>query len=304
MNIKKLLAWMTLARVPFHIAGVFPFVLGNVLSWYITGRLNWIVFVWSILAVELILLAIHYTGEYSDYEVDSISAKIGVSKFSGGSQILQMRIISKKDTLIAVLICLLMAGGVGILLQFYYKTGIFTITLGMIALFGGLFYSAKPIKWAYRGVGELWVGFCYGWLTLATSFYLQTGEIPSLIHWASLPIALSIFNVILINEFPDYIADREAGKRNLVVRFGTSNMSKLYALISFAMCISFTISIKAGIPFKALWFFSPLMILSLVTSMQVLKGKYAEKRKLESICARTLIVNIGITASLLLAVLI
>jgi 1,4-dihydroxy-2-naphthoate octaprenyltransferase len=72
----------------------------------------------------------------------------------------------------------------------------------------------------------------------------------------SFQVALSIFNVILINEFPDYRADREAGKLTLVARFGVAKMSRLYALISAGVWGSYIFSVKMGIPVKALLFFS------------------------------------------------
>ncbi|MEW6675710.1 MAG: prenyltransferase [Nitrospirota bacterium] len=115
-------------------------------------------------------------------------------------------------------------------------------------------YTTKPIQWSYRGMGEILIGFCYGWLPVAASCYIQIGQISPLVHWVSLPIAFTIFNVILINEFPDYPADREFGKKNLVVRFGKERMSKLYALMSFAALCSYVLAIITCVPIKA--FFS------------------------------------------------
>lgn len=302
--IKQTINWMTLARLPFHIAGILPFILGGILAWHITGNLNWAIMLWSILAVEFILLTVHFASEYFDYEVDSVSAKLGKNRFSGGSQILQKGIISKKKALIASFISIIPALFIGLLLQFYYKTNFLTLPLGIIGLILGLSYSVKPIRLAYRGFGEIIVGFCYGWLTLATAYYLQVGSIPAIVHLISLPLGFSIFNVILINEFSDYHADREARKNNLVVRFGWVSMSKLYALINLAICISYGIAVIVGTKLTALLIFSPIILISILTSTQVLKGKYQNSKKLESICARTLIINLGVSISLILTILI
>jgi len=78
------------------------------------------------------------------------------------------------------------------LLQFYYKTGPYTIPLGALGAFAGFFYSARPIQWSYRGVGEIWIGLCYGWLTVAASYYIQTGELSPLVHWTALPISFTL----------------------------------------------------------------------------------------------------------------
>lgn len=302
--VKNILNWMILARLPFHIAGILPFILGSIIALYTTGKFDWVIFGLSVIAVEFILLTIHYSSEYFDYEVDSLSAKLGKNRFSGGSQILQSGVIPRRKSLSASFICVIPAMIIGILLQFRYNTGILTIPFGTLALFLGLTYSAKPIRWAYNGIGEIVIGFCYGWLTLVTAYYLQTGKTSAIIHLTSIPVALSIFNVILINEFPDYLADKEAGKNNLVVRFGQANMSKLYGFLSLGICLSYAMAIMKGIPVKALLIFSPIILIAIITAYQVVRGEYRDSKKLESICARTLIVNLGVSASLALAILI
>lgn len=302
MNTNKLKAWFFLSRPPFHTVGVFPFILGSLLAWYVTGHLNWIILGWGILAVILIMLATYYSGEYFDYETDSLSAQLERNRFSGGTQVLQTGIIPRKRAFVGAVISLMFAAGIGFLLQFYYQTGVYTIALGAIGMFAGFFYTTKPIQWSYRGVGEIWIGFCYGWLVVAASYYIQTGQLSPLVHWTALPIAFTIFNVILINEFPDYHADQKIGKKNLVVRFGKVKMGKLYALVSIAVWMSFLLSVRAGIPPKALFFFTPIFLLSLITSLQVFRGEYRDQKKLEGICAKTLTINLGTTISFILAI--
>ena len=301
-RMSKLKAWISLSRLPFHTVGIFPFILGNVLVWHITGHLDWTILGWGILTVVFIMFATYYSGEYFDYETDLLSAETGRNRFSGGSQVLQTGIIPRSQALIATFISIALALGIGALLQFYYRTGYLTLPLEIIGITGGLFYSTRPIQWAYRGLGEIWIGFCYGWLTIASSYYIQTGHFPALVHWTALPVAFSIFNVILINEFPDYEADKETGKKNLVVRFGKAKMSKLYALVSVGIWFSYLLLISFGIPIRSLLYFSPIFLLSIMTTFQVLRGKYKDPEILEKICAKTLIVNLGTTISLILSV--
>ena len=78
---KHILNWVKLARLLFHIAGILPFVLGSMIVLYVTGDLNWAIFSWSILGVEFILLTVHYSSEFFDYKVDSLSAKLGKKSF-------------------------------------------------------------------------------------------------------------------------------------------------------------------------------------------------------------------------------
>lgn len=303
MRSSKLWGWFLLARPPFHAVGVLPFVLGSFLAWDLTGEFSWTVLGWGTLGVVFIVLSTYYAGEYFDYETDALSARLEKNRFSGGSQVLQAQIIPRKKVFIAALICLCLAGGIGVLLQFYYQTGAYTIPLGVVGVFAGFFYSAKPLQWAYRGVGEIWIGFGYGWLTVAAAYYIQTGELVPLVHWIALPIALTIFNVILINEFPDYPADKKMGKRTLVVRLGKEKMSKLYALVNFGVWISYFLAIITGVPFKVVLLFAPVFVLSLLTTSQMLQGDYKDREKLERICGKTIIINLGTTVSFILAIL-
>lgn len=303
MRESKLWGWFLLARPPFHTVGVLPFLLGTFLAWHVEGHFSWVILGWGTLAVVLIMLLTYYLGEYFDYETDALSARLEKNRFSGGSQVLQAQIIPRKQAFIAAVVCLFFAGGIGALLQFYYKTGPYTIPLGAVGAFAGFSYSAKPVQWAYRGVGETWIGFCYGWLAVGVSYYIQTGGLVPLVHWTALPICLTIFNVILINEFPDYPADKKVGKKTLVVLFGREKMSRLYALVNVGMWVSYFLAVKSGIPLRAAVFFSPVFALSSLATFHMLRGEYKDRGKLEGLCGKTIMVNLGTTASFILAIL-
>jgi 1,4-dihydroxy-2-naphthoate octaprenyltransferase len=146
-------------------------------------------------------------------------------------------------------------------------------------------------------LGEILIGFCYGWLPIATGFFLFTGFFSPQILMLSIPVGLSIFNVILINEFPDEEADRAIGKKNLVVRFGKERMGDLYLGLSILTGFFF-IRMMWGLGQTPLW----LLGLSGVPAFlilwnlgQVWKGNYHDHKKLELLCRNTLFVNLFMT---------
>ena len=298
---EKLSAWLALSRLPFHSVGVLPFILGGVLAWRLEGAFRWDVFAWGTLGVVLIMLSTYYAGEYWDYEEDSLSARLTPNRFAGGSRVLQQGLLPRRAALWASLVSLLLAGGVGLILQFGYRTGPWTIPLGAVGMLGGFFYSTRPVRWVTRGWGELWIAFCYGWLPVATCYYLQAGEIAPLVHWLALPIGLTIFNVILLNEFPDYPADAATGKANMVMRLGPEWASRLYGLISLASWITMLLSLSHGVPTLALWFYLPVLALSLILVVQVTRGRWQDRPTLEKLCAANLVVNLGTTMAYILA---
>lgn len=297
----KIQAWFALSRPPFHAVGVLPFFLGTILAYSEEGIFRLSVLIWGIAGVLLIMLATYYAGEYWDFREDEISARLAPSRFAGGSGVLQKGIVPRHCARNASIVCLVLALGVGIMLQFVYRTGPWTLPLGMLGLVGGFFYSAQPVRWVRTGYGELWIAFCYGWLPIAASFYLQAGYISPLVHWLSLPVGLTIFNVILLNEFPDHEADQAAGKKNILVRLGASRASRLYAFLSSASWILFAVSIHQGAPVQAMLFYMPVFFVSIYLVVMVLSTRWQDRKVLERLCAVNILVNLGTTLAYILA---
>lgn len=293
--------WIQLSRLPFHLVGIFPFVLGSILAWRIYGMFSWPVFGWSTFAIILIMLSTYYSGEYYDLKEDKLSAEMERNAFSGGSQAIVKGLMPHTPAKIAAYISLLLAGIIGIMLQFHYKTGPWTIPLGMMGILSGFFYSTPPLRWVKRGIGEIMIGFCYGWLPVATAFYLQTGTIDNILHWISVPIACTIFNVILINEFPDYPADRIVGKRNLVVRLGKNSAALLYITVMIVSWIALIWTVNKGLPAVSILFYFPIFLIAFRLIIKMFKKDYLHREKLEAICGQTIIVNLGSTMAFILA---
>jgi 1,4-dihydroxy-2-naphthoate polyprenyltransferase len=286
-----------MSRPPFHIVGILPFVLGTVLANRLAGIFYIPVFILSLFAVILVMLLTYYNGEYYDIKEDTLAAKMGKNTFSGGSQVIAQNMLPRKYAKIGSYISLAIAVCIGLLLQFYFKTGIWTIALGAIGIFLGYFYSNPPIRWVSRGVGELFIGFTYGWLTVSTAFYIQAGHFSTVANWIAIPVALSIFNVILINEFPDYNADSLAGKRNIVVRIGKEKSSIIYISSVVLMWIFFGLSLLNGVPLMTVYFGIPFFLIAVFIIFSLIKKTYKDHKKLEMLCGMTLVINIGITLS-------
>jgi 1,4-dihydroxy-2-naphthoate octaprenyltransferase len=300
MVVKRLSAWVALSRPPFHSVGVLPFVLGGVLAWRQAGAFRWDVLGWGTLGVVLVMLATYYAGEYWDYKEDAISSR-QPSRFAGGSRVIQRGLLPRRAALWASLTSVLLALGVGLILWIGYRTGPWTMILGIVGILGGFFYSTRPVRWVSTGVGELWIAFCYGWLPVAAGYYLQVGKIAPLVHWLAVPIGLTIFNVILLNEFPDYPADVAAGKKNLAARLGRERVAWLYGLVSLGSWIGMGLSLMSGVPLQALWVYVPVLAVSLILTVLIVRGRWQERATLEKLCGANIGVNLGTTLAYILA---
>jgi 1,4-dihydroxy-2-naphthoate octaprenyltransferase len=300
MKMKRYLAaWWRLSRVPFLSVGILPLFLGFVLSWRWGYRGPFGLYLLATVVVVLIMWMTYYLGEWNDLEGDLLNQEF--NRFSGGSRILVEGVLPARVSVFLGYGCL--AGGIltGLYIYLRYQTGPWTLILGGIGIFFGFFYSGRPFRWAYRGIGEILIGFCYGWLPIATGFYLFAGFFNHQAFLLSIPVGLSIFNVILINEFPDEEADRNIGKRNLVVRFGKERMTDLYMGISILAGLFF---IKILMMFgKSSWLFAisaiPILLI-LWNLLMAWQEAYREAKRLELLCRNTLLVNLSMTMILTL----
>lgn len=280
-----------MSRIPFHSVGVLPFCLGAVIARHAAGTFNWPVFLWGTLAVVLVMLATYLAGEHYDFEEDRLSGRMERNPFTGGSQAVVRGMVPLHHPKIGSYVALVLAGIIGLLLQFHYRTGPWTIPMGIMGMAMGFFYSTEPIRWVKRGIGELFIGVSYGWLPIAVSYYLQTSSLAPLVHVTSLPVALSVFNVILINEFPDYPADLIQGKRNLTVRLGKKTASRIYAAASLGGVLLFPLPALAGLSPSGILLVLPAAALSLMLTTGMLRGRYEDRRVLERMCGMTIAVN-------------
>lgn len=294
--------WAALSRLPFHSVGILPFILGAVLAYRYTGAFNTTVFFLALSAVVLIMLATYYNGEVYDVKEDAISGQRLKSAFAGGSQMVVQSRVSRKRVKSAACVCISAAMIIGLALQFYYKTGLWTIPLGISGIVFGYFYSKPPFRWVEKGIGEIFIGYSYGWLPVAAGYYLQAATIIPVVHWISLPIACSIINVILINEFPDYTADKIALKNNLTVRIGKEKVAFVYVFLAASSAVLFFVSLSRGVPKACGIFYIPVFILSLFACFSILAKRYEKFSSLEKLCLFTILVNLGTALSYILGV--
>jgi 1,4-dihydroxy-2-naphthoate octaprenyltransferase len=97
-------------------------------------------------------------------------------------------------------------------------------------LFGAVFVLGYTDALARMGVGEVAAGLGLGGMAVAGVAMVQEGLLGPVALGASMPAFLMTFNLLLLNEFPDEAADREGGRRNLVLMLGRKGAAVVYAL--------------------------------------------------------------------------
>ena len=223
----KIKLWAKAVRAPFFTASVISVILGAIIAWNITGKFNVLNFVLTTIGVILIHAGTNLVNDYFDHKSNLDEINTNHTPFSGGSRVIQDNEISPKAMLTAGLGTFFFAAVIGLYLNAVTKGNII-LYIGIIGFFIGYFYTAKPLKLGYTALGELITTIACGPLVAYGSYYViaQTHAIQPL--FASIPIGILVGLILYINEFQDHKADKEVGKKTLVVVLGKARAIKLF----------------------------------------------------------------------------
>ena len=299
----RLKYWFLVSRIPFLSVMIIPYILGALIASRFPGIFNWPVFWIGLFGSLLVQLIAHYSGEVYDLPEDRLSVTLEKNFFTGGSGVLVENHIKPRNVKSLIRFIIFLAIIVGLILQFYFKTGKWSLLLGISGIICAYFYSKPPLRLVKRGIGEIFIAYAFGWLAVNVGFYLQAGRFDMLAAWISLPIACTVANIILINEYPDYPADRQIGKLNLLARIGKEKGAVLYVWLMVFGAGTFFLALAKGFPAQSGIFYFPVLIIAVSLAYQMLKGTYNDRKQLQNLCGLTILVNLGTSLSCILGLL-
>ena len=173
------------------------------------------------------------TDDYYDFRhLVDVFATDGKNPYTGGSGLLSAGLIQPRRCARSLSPSISIAIGIGVFLG--WTRGAFVLFLLAFGFFCAFFYTAPPIKFGYRGLGEMAQLLCFGPGIGLGAYYVQTQRISWEAFWGTLPFGIMLFSMITINEIPDYVEDRKGGKLNLVARFGRETGVWLFILSLFS----------------------------------------------------------------------
>jgi len=211
--------WLIAVRAPFFTGIAVPVIFGGALAFYQTGNFNWLTFVITLFGAILAHAGANLANDYYDHKTSDDEINENVTPFSGGSRVIQNKIISPARMLTGAFVCWALALAAGIYLTIV-TPGYWILILAVAGFIGGFFYTATRYAFAYNGIGELAILINFGVLPVMGSFYVQTGYFAWSAFWTSIPIGFLITAILYINQYPDYDADKAVKKNHLVVTFG------------------------------------------------------------------------------------
>ncbi len=251
----KLKAWYQASRPPFFITTLIPLTLGLVLAGRELGEWPLGLFMLILFGAFVVYLAVNIGNDYFDYLLGTDSGES-----IGGSRVLQSGLLSPA----ALRNSLIFLYSLGLISAVLITSFSGQYGLWFLIVFAGassFFYVAPPIKYGYRGLGEIFVFINMGPIMVCGTYWALAGQWSSATLWYAAPIGLMVANILYFQNFPDMKTDEAVGKKTLPVRLGKKGSHIVFRLF-WAVAYSFIIGLSlAG--FISLFAFASLLTIPL-----------------------------------------
>jgi 1,4-dihydroxy-2-naphthoate octaprenyltransferase len=227
-------------RAHFLTSIIAPIILGTLLAVYLNGRLELLNFI----IVLIIGIGLHVaTNVYNDiFDTIQGTDKVNVhrNESSGGSGVLldNPELMGKMFFLARIGLIVALVGTIALMplinrMLWPYLWGLF-----FLSAFFSKYYTAPPIKLAYRGWGEISVWLAFGPMAVLIAIVSQNLGLHPFV-WLLLPATgLSTSSILLAGQMIDLEADVAGGKHGVASRMGTRFTSVLYLLVQSGIIVN------------------------------------------------------------------
>ena len=292
----KLKRWLDNGRAGALVQSLMPALLAVVVA-FASGQAVWWIAILAVLGVGCAHLAMNLADDWFDYKVDMKGDRDKVVRqgframtakypyLANGSETLKTTAVA-----IAKFSAVAFACGAAIFVYRLLNGGfegpqgawwIFAIVAACAFL--GFFYSGPPLKLAYRGLGELVIGFIFGPLLMVGVYYACCGRVDLNIVFISIPVGLLVLNILFTHSFIDMPGDAASNKMTFARLLKTNTACLIasalfifvpFALIILAVALGYThpayLAVLLVLP-RAVWLYRSLVLFTKGQLMEIEK---------------------------------
>lgn len=231
--------WLRAIRVRFLLSSIISVVVGLSVTYWKIGHIDFIYGALTLLGIACLHASIDLLNDYWDF-ARGIDKDTKRTKFSGGSGVLPDKILTPRVVYTAGIFFLCVGAVIGI--YFVMVRGVMIVLILTFAIVSIYFYSTKVVN---VGLGEV-VVIIKGMLIVQGTYYVQTPEISYIALYNGLIVGLLSAIVLFVNSFPDFEADKQHGRRTLVVLIGKQKGAKLFSILILVPYVMITIGTVVG----------------------------------------------------------
>ena len=218
----SLKTWIMAARPATLPAAVVPVLVGSAVALR-AGSFRPLPFLAALLCSVLIQIGTNLANDYFDHRKGADTAAR-----MGPTRVTQSGLIAPETVLRATGLTFGLAGLIGVYLVFVGGWPI--LLIGALSILCGVLYTGGPYPLGYHGLGDLFCFVFFGVVAVTGTAYLHLGAFTAAAAFWSLPVALLVTAIIVVNNVRDTPTDALSGKRTLTVIFGERFGRAEYAL--------------------------------------------------------------------------
>ena len=238
-TIRRVAPYAAVARAPFLLLPVALVAAGAAVGLTV-GSFDLLATLLALVGLVALHVAVNALNEASDFET-GIDLETEPTPFSGGSKTLPHEDIT--PTAARRLGWAAVAVGVAVGAYFLVTVGWVLVPVYVVGAATVLAYTTVLTRY---GVGELGAGLGLGALPVVGTVLVQGGSVPLATWPVSVAAFAATFNLLLLNEFPDELADRAGGRRNLVHRLGRPRAGQLYVAVVALAPLALAVGVLVG----------------------------------------------------------
>ncbi len=225
-----------ISRAPFLLLPVALIGTTTSIS-YCTSTIQSIDVILSLIGLLSLHIAVDSINEAGDAQ-SGIDEDTERTPFSGGSGTIQSGDISVRFAYIWGLSFAGLGAAIGI--WFLYAKGTILLPIFLAGAVCVMTYT----HWLLRtGLGEIFAGLGLGALPILGGSLVLSGEIPNAAIACAVLAFFMTFNLLLLAEFPDAVADRTGGRKHIVILFGPRTSGHIYIFAGLGVPFSLGVSI-------------------------------------------------------------
>lgn len=208
----SLRAWILAVRPPTLTAAIVPVAVGTGVA-IRDGHWMPLAAFAALVGALALQIGANFANDLSDFRRGADNeSRLGPPRAT------QLGLLTQRQVTLGILAAFSTATLVGLYLVFLGGWPI--IAIGLASMVAAVTYTGGPWPFGYRGLGEVFVFIFFGVVAVAGTYYVQADMVSWHVIGASVPVALTVTAILVVNNVRDLDTDRLAGKYTLAVYLG------------------------------------------------------------------------------------